>query len=84
MDAQTSSGTERDRDETLTAAQRAEAAASALGSVRAEGLDTSMIEPALQAWVAGEVNIDELIEQQLAAAAAEYGQPSVALSRYPA
>ena len=41
---------------------RAEAAANALGSVRAEGLDPGRAEPILAAWARGELT-DEQLEQ---------------------
>jgi hypothetical protein len=41
---------------------RAQAAADALGSVRAEGLDPGRAEPLLAAWARGELS-DEQLEQ---------------------
>jgi hypothetical protein len=41
---------------------RAQAAADAIGSVRAEGLDPGRAEPLLAAWVRGELT-DEQLEQ---------------------
>lgn len=41
---------------------RAEAAADALGSVRAEGLDPSRAEPVLAAWARGELTDEQLEE----------------------
>lgn len=41
---------------------RAQAAADALGSVRAEGLDPGRAEPILAAWASGELT-DEQLEQ---------------------
>jgi hypothetical protein len=43
-------------------ATRAEAAANAIGSVRAEGLDPGKAEPLLTAWARGELT-DEQLEQ---------------------
>jgi hypothetical protein len=45
----------------LTAAQRERAAANALASVRAEGLDPSTAEPILEAWARGEIDTDQMI-----------------------
>ena len=48
--------------------RRAQAAADALGSVRAEGLDPGRAEPLLEAWVRGEltdVQLDEFSRQLL-------------------
>ena len=48
--------------------RRAQAAADALGSVRAEGLDPGRAEPLLEAWVGGEltdVQLDEFSRQLL-------------------
>jgi hypothetical protein len=53
----------RGRDERrLCRPTRAEAAADALGSVRAEGLDPSRADPVLAAWARGELTDQQLDE----------------------
>lgn len=52
---------------------RRDAASSALGSVRAEGLDPSTAEADLAAWVRGDITDQELVERGLAAAAEQHG-----------
>lgn len=54
---------------------RRDAAASALGSVRAEGLDPSTAEVDLAAWARGDITDDELVERGLAAAVEQHGPP---------
>lgn len=63
------------RSSLLTPSQRATAAASALASVRAEGLDPSGIEPALMRWVHGEATIADVIQRELQDAELTYGPP---------
>lgn len=60
----------------LTAAERAATVASVFGSVRAEGCDPSAVQADAQAWVTGEIKLDELAARQLEAVVAEHGQPS--------
>ncbi len=60
----------------LSSEQRAIAAASALDSVRAEGLDPSGIESALRRWVSGQLTISQVIQQELRGAQRLYGPPS--------
>jgi hypothetical protein len=60
----------------LTAADRSRIVESVFGSVRAEGCDPRRVAPDAQAWVAGEITVDELVQRQLEAVAAEHGQPS--------
>jgi hypothetical protein len=53
------------------------AAHSAVGSVEAEGLNVdseTLVD--LQAWVRGEVTIDELLQQTLEGEEAKYGPPT--------
>jgi hypothetical protein len=52
---------------------RSDAAASALGSVRAEGLDPSTAEADLAAWARGDLTDQELVDRGLAAAANQHG-----------
>jgi hypothetical protein len=44
---------------------RAQAAADALGSVRAEGLDPGRAEPLLAAWARGELSDEQLAQARL-------------------
>lgn len=60
----------------LTRTQRVVAAESALGSVRAEGLDPSGIEHELSRWVSGEVTITEVIQRELHDVERVYGPPT--------
>lgn len=60
----------------LAPGQHAIAAASALASVRTEGLDPSGIEPALGRWVSGEAAITEVIQRELDDAERVYGPPT--------
>jgi Antitoxin VbhA len=62
-------------DHQLTSAERERAAANALASVRAEGLDPAGAEPIVSAWKRGEITIDEMVEQTLALAAGRHGEP---------
>jgi hypothetical protein len=55
----------------LTAADRERAAANALASVRAEGLDSSTAEPILEAWARGEIDTDQMIAATRTAAVAQ-------------
>jgi len=55
---------------------RRQAAANALGSVRAEGLDPSSAEPDLAAWTRGEIDAGELVTRGLDTASDRFGQPS--------
>ncbi len=57
-------------ERSLTRAQRQRAAANALASVRAEGLDPSGAEPALAAWARGEIDTDQMIAATQSAATA--------------
>ena len=59
----------------LTRDQRAIAAAGALDSVRAEGLDPTGIEHALSRWVSGEAAISEIILLELYDLERVYGPP---------
>jgi hypothetical protein len=54
---------------TLTVAERERAAANALASTRAEGLDPAEVEPILQAWARGEIDTDQMIAAGLEIAA---------------
>jgi hypothetical protein len=60
----------------LTPSQRATAVASALDSVRAEGLDPTGIEHALLRWMSGESAIAEVIRQELHDLERIYGPPT--------
>ena len=62
-------------ERSLTQAQRQRAAANALGSGRAEGLDPSGAEPALAAWAQGEIDTDQMIAGTQSAATAHLGTP---------
>ena len=64
------------RRSSLTPVERVIAAASALDSVRAEGLDPSGIEHELSRWVRGEVTITEVIQRELHDAQRVYGPPT--------
>ena len=64
----------------LTRHQRAIAAASALASVRAEGLDPSGIAGALYGWVSGETTITEVITRELHDLARVYGPPTAKMA----
>jgi hypothetical protein len=46
---------------TLTVAERERAAANALASTRAEGLDPAEVEPLLAAWARGEIDTDQMV-----------------------
>jgi hypothetical protein len=50
---------------------RERAAANALASVRAEGLDPALVEPLLERWVRGEISDEQLHEGALRIAAGE-------------
>jgi broad specificity phosphatase PhoE len=52
----------RDASDARRTATRAQAAADALGSVRAEGLDPTRAEPLLEAWARGELTDAQLDE----------------------
>lgn len=60
----------------LNPEERAIAIASALDSVRAEGLDPSGIEQALFRWANGELTIAEVIQCELRDAEHVYGPPT--------
>lgn len=60
----------------LTPEERAIAVASALDSVRVEGLDPSGIEQALFRWAIGELTIAEVIQWELRDAEQVYGPPT--------
>jgi Antitoxin VbhA len=49
----------------MAPATRAEAAANAIGSVRAEGLDPGRAEPLLAAWARGELTDEQLVQARL-------------------
>ena len=55
---------------------RAIAVASALDSVRAEGLDPSGVEQALFRWANGQLTIAEVIRRELRDAEQVYGPPT--------
>jgi antitoxin VbhA-like protein len=46
---------------TLTVAERERAAANALASTRAEGLDPAEVQPLLAAWARGEIDTDQMV-----------------------
>lgn len=58
----TTKNTRGRRTRTAAPVPRAQAAADAIGSVRAEGLDPGRAEPLLAAWARGELS-DEQLEQ---------------------
>lgn len=60
----------------LTHDERAIAAASALDSVRAEGLNPCGIEDGLSRWVRGELTIAEVVQRELQEAKRIYGPPT--------
>jgi hypothetical protein len=53
----------------LTTADRERAAANALASTRAEGLDPAEVEPVLAAWARGEIDTDQMVAAGLDIAA---------------
>jgi hypothetical protein len=58
---------------TASRPDRRDAAASALGSVRAEGLDPSTAEADLAAWASGDITDQEMVDRGLAAASDLHG-----------
>ena len=58
----------------LTAADRERAAANALASTRAEGLDPTQVEPLLAAWARGEIDTDQMVAAGLDIAAGQRQQ----------
>ncbi|MGH2870604.1 MAG: antitoxin VbhA family protein [Solirubrobacteraceae bacterium] len=62
-------------ERSLAQAGRERAAANALASVRAEGLDPSAAEPALAAWARGEIDTDQMIAATKSAAIAQLSTP---------